>query len=393
MGRLKENGLTEKPKTTEEAGAIGRGGHMRVPFFDLGRQTGRIRKELSEAIMDVIDSNQLILGTAVGRAEQEIAKALSVEHAIGVASGSDALLLSLMAAGIGPGDEVIVPTFSFFSTASSPLRLGARIVFADIDFRSFQMDPDEFRRRITSRTRAVIVTHLYGDCADVLRIQAIAADHGILIIEDAAQAFGAKHRGRYAATMGFCGCLSFYPTKNLAAIGDAGMVVTNDEGAAKRLRLLRAHGAEDRYEHKILGVNSRLDSIQAAALSVRLPYVEEWNQRRRAIAARYIGGLDGVISVPTPDESNEPVYNQFVIRTPERDALLEHLQGHGIGTQVYYPIPLHLQEGLAPMTGNVGDFPRAEEAARTCLALPIFPELRDEEVDHVIEKIREFCLQ
>lgn len=367
--------------------------HIRVPFFDLRRQTARIRSELAEALMEVVDSTTFILGATVERAEGEVAARLSVKHAIGVASGSDALLLALMAAGIGPGDEVIVPAFSFFSTASSPLRLGARIVFADIDFHTFQIDPEAIRRSITPRTRAVIVTHLYGDCADMLRIQAIAADHGILIVEDAAQAFGARHRGRAAGTMGFCGCLSFYPTKNLAAIGDAGMVVTNDDGAAGRLRRLRAHGAEDRYVHKTMGINSRLDAIHAAALSVRLPYVEEWNDRRRQIAARYRSALGDVVTLPDVDDASEPVYNQFVIRTPERDALREHLQGHGIGTEIYYPVPLHLQEGLAPMTGSVGDYPRAEEAARTCLALPIFPELTDEEVAHVIDKVREFCLR
>ena len=366
---------------------------MNVPFFDLGRQTRRIGSELSEALMRVVDSHDFILGEAVSKAEREIADALSVKHGIGVASGSDALLLSLMAARVGPGDEVIVPAFSFFSTASSALRLGARIVFADIDPRTFQMDPDEFRRRITPRTRAAIVTHLYGDCADMSRIEAVAGDRGIPIIEDAAQAFGARHRGRYAGAMGFCGCLSFYPTKNLSGIGDGGMVVTDDDGAAVRLRLLRAHGDAGGHEHKTLGINSRLDSIQAAALSVRLPYVEEWNRRRRQIADRYRRGLEGVVSLPLRAENNEPVYNQFVIRTSERDALRDHLQRNGIGTRIYYPIPLHLQEGLAPMTGKAGDCPGAEEAAQTCLALPIFPELRDEEVDCVIEKIREFRLQ
>ena len=341
--------------------------------------------------MEVVDSQKFVLGPAVEKVEAEIAKTLSVSHAIGVASGSDALLLSLMAAGVGPGSDVIVPAFSFFSTASSALRLGARIRFADIDFRTFQMDPDQFRRNITPQTRAVIVAHLFGDCADMLRIQTIAADHGILIIEDVAQAFGAKHHGRDAGAMGFCGCFSFYPTKNLAAIGDAGMVVTNDRAAAERLRRLRVHGEERRYHHTTLGINSRLDSLQAAAISVRLQYVEEWNQRRRQIARRYLEGLDGIIALPAPDEANHAVYNQFVVRTSERDALAERLQGHGIGTKIYYPIPLHLQPGLAPMTGEVGDYPRAEEVARTCLALPIFPELQDEEVDHVIDKTREFC--
>ena len=363
---------------------------MKVPFFDLKRQTTGIREELGAALMEVIDSQQFILGPAVGRAEAEVAEKLSTQQGVGVANGSDALMLALMAAEIGPGAEVIVPAFSFFSTASSAVRLGARVVFADIDFQTFQIDPDEIRRKITPSTRAVIVAHLFGDCADMLRIQAIAADHGVLIIEDVAQAFGAKHRGRTAGTMGFCGCLSFYPTKNLAAIGDAGMVVTHDSRTADRLRLFRAHGLENEHEHNMLGINSRLDSLQAAAISVRLPYVDEWNERRRQIAQRYLVGLEGTVTLPTPAPHNEAVYNQFVIRTSERDALKEFLSGHGIGTAIYYPIPLHLQRGLGSVCGSPGDFPRAEETARTCLALPIFPELEEAEIDFVIEKIQEF---
>ena len=363
---------------------------MKVPFFDLKRQTDRIRAELGKALMEVVDSQRFILGPAVEKAEAAVAEKLSARQAVGVANGSDALMLALMAADIGPGAEVIVPAFSFFSTASSAVRLGARVVFADIDFQTFQIDPDEIRRKITPRTRAVIVTHLFGDCADMLRIQTIAADHGILIIEDVAQAFGATHRERAAGTMGFCGCLSFYPTKNLAAIGDAGMVVTQDSQTAERLRLLRAHGLENGYEHNLPGINSRLDSLQAAAISVRLPYVDEWNERRRHTAQRYSEGLEGIVTLPMPPEHNEAVYNQFVIRTSERDALREFLSGHGIGTEIYYPIPLHLQKGLGAVCGTPGDFPRAEETARTCLALPIFPELEEKEIDYVIEKIREF---
>ncbi len=363
---------------------------MKIPFFDLRRQTERIRDELTGALLGVIDSQRFILGPAVDKLESEVASELAVKHAVGVASGTDALTLALMAARIGPGDEVIVPAFSFFSTASSAARLGARVVFADIDFTTFQVDPEEVRRKVSQRTRAVIVTHLFGDCADMLKIQTVAADNGILIIEDVAQAFGALHRGRAAGTLGFCGCLSFYPTKNLAAIGDAGMVVTNDTRAEEQLRLLRAHGLENRYEHNELGINSRLDSIQAAAISVRLKYVAAWNERRRQIGKRYTAGLEGVVTVPTPPEHNQAVFNQYVIRTSERDNLRRHLSEQGVGTEIYYPIPLHLQKGLSHVGGSPGDFPRAEEAARTCLALPIFPELEDNEVDYVIEQIRGF---
>lgn len=364
---------------------------MNVPFFDLRRQTARIREELNTALMDVIDSQRFVLGPAVEKIEAEVSETLSVAQAVGVASGSEALLLALMAAGVGPGSEVIVPAFSFFSTASSALRLGARVVFADVDFQTLQIDPEQIRRRLTPQTRAVIATHLFGDCADMLQIQALAADHGILIIEDVAQAFGATHRGRYAGTMGFCGCLSFYPTKNLAAIGDAGMVVTNDPKAAERLRMLRAHGVEgNKYEHNVLGINSRLDSLQAAALSVRLKYVDEWNIRRRLTAERYLEGLEGLVTLPIHGAENQPVFNQFVIRTSLRDELRDHLSACGVGTEIYYPIPLHLQKGLAPACGQPGDHPRSEEAARTCLALPVFPELEEGEIDYVIESIRAF---
>jgi dTDP-4-amino-4,6-dideoxygalactose transaminase len=363
---------------------------MKIPFFDLQKQTELIRDELQVALMDVVDSQRFILGPPVERVETAVAEKLGVRHAIGVGSGSDALLLSLMAAGIEPGEEVIVPAYSFFSTASSALRLGLRIVFADVDPRTLQIDPGEVRRRTTPRTRAVIAAHLFGDCADVRALKSLAADSDLVLIEDAAQAFGAMCWERPAGTMGFCGCLSFYPTKNLAAIGDAGMVITNDAGAAKRLRLMRAHGLENQYEHNILGINSRMDSIQAAALSVRLKYVDDWNERRRQIAHRYDEELRDLVEIPLPATSNRAVYHQYVIRTQNRDQLRTFLAAEGVATAIYYPIPLHLQPGLAPFCGSEGDYPNAEEAARTSLALPIYPELQQNEVDYVIEKIRAF---
>jgi len=363
---------------------------MNIPFFDLGRQTKTLRNELQDALMEVVDSQRFILGPPVERIETEVARRLGIHSAVGVGSGSDALLLSLMAAGIEPGAEVIVPANSFFATAASALRLGMRIVFADIDPRTLQVDPDEIRRRITPRTRAVIPVHLFGDCANMQEIQALTDDHNLLIIEDAAQAFGATCGGQPAGTMGFCGCLSFYPTKNLAAIGEAGMIVTNDADVANRLRSLRAQGLENQYEHNTLGINSRLDSVQAAALEVRLRYVDNWNEKRRQTAQRYGEGLSGLVQIPSPDESNKCVYHQYVIRTPHRDRLRVFLSEQGIGTAIYYPIPLHLQPGLAPFCGVEGDYPIAEQAARTSLALPIFPELQQDEVDYVIEKIGDF---
>jgi dTDP-4-amino-4,6-dideoxygalactose transaminase len=363
---------------------------MSVPFFDLSRQTLALRDDLQRAMMEVIDSTRFIQGPAVRKFESEVSDALSVEHAVGVASGSDAVLLALMAAGIAPGDEVIVPAFSFFSTASAVSRLGATIRFADIDPVTFQIDPNDIERRISPRTRAVIATHLYGDCADLEPIQALAGAAGFPMIEDAAQAFAARYKGRSAGTFGLCGCFSFYPTKNLAALGDGGMIVTNDDATAEQVRLLSQHGARNRYEHETLGINSRLDALQAAALSVKLRYLPAWNARRVAIAQRYSDALQDVVQVPRPPEANMPVFHQYVIRTPQRDQLRDHLSGKGIGTEIYYPIPLHLQQGLAPDCGKPGDYPNAEEVSSTCLALPIFPELEDGEVDSVIEAVLQF---
>lgn len=363
---------------------------MKVPFFDLGRQTERIRGEINEAVMEVIDTQRFILGPAVDSLEEKIARLISVSNAIGVASGSDALMLAMMAARIGPHSEVIVPAFSFFSSASSAARLGARVVFADIDLKTFQIDPEEIQNRLTSKTSAVIPVHLFGDCPDMLQIQQLATEHGFLIIEDVAQGFGALHHERPAGSMGFCGCFSFYPTKNLSAIGDAGMIVTNDQSTADKLRLLRSHGLENTYEHNELGINSRLDSIQAAALSVRLSYFEGWNKQRRHIAKLYNEGLSDLVTTPSPSKHNSPVYNQYVIRSPQRDKLRKFLAEKDIGTELYYPIPLHMQKGLAKMQRCEGRYPRSEEAAKTCLALPIFPELEEDEINYVIQRIQEF---
>lgn len=363
---------------------------MSIPFFDLSRQNERIRDEIEEAVMEVVDSGRFVLGPAVTTLEKEVARYLGAGHGVGVASGSDALLLSLMALGVGPGSEVVVPAFSFFATASTVHRLGARLIFADIDPRSFQMDPDEVRRRMTPRTRAVIVAHLFGDCAEIETIGDLTADAGAALVEDTAQAFGARRNGRPAGSFGTCGCLSFYPTKNLGAFGDGGMVVTDSGDLVREIRQLANHGLRNRYEHVRAGINSRLDAIQAAVLSVKLRHVEEWNARRRDIARRYCEALRERVTVPAPGPENVPVYHQYVIQAPDRDGLREHLTGKGIGTEIYYPIPLHLQPGLEPQCGRAGDFPGAEEAAGTALALPIFPELEDHEIDRVIEAVLEY---
>jgi dTDP-4-amino-4,6-dideoxygalactose transaminase len=362
---------------------------VNIPFFDLSRQNARIRDEIEGAVMGVIDSGRFVFGPAVTRLEDEVSGRLGVRHGVGVASGSDALLLALMALGVGPGAEVIVPAFSFFSTASAAHRLGARLIFADIDPQSFQMDPEDMRRRITPRTRAVILAHLFGDCADAQAIGDLAAGCGAALIEDAAQAFGALRQGKPAGSFGTYGCLSFYPTKNLGAFGDGGMVVTDSNDLAQEVRQLANHGIRNRYEHVRAGINSRLDALQAAILSVKLRHVDTWNRRRQDIAHRYSAALGDRFDVPSPSPENVPVYHQYVIRSPERDSLREHLTRRGVGTEIYYPIPLHLQPGLETQCRE-GDFPGAEQAARTALALPIFPELEDVEADRVIEAVLEF---
>jgi dTDP-4-amino-4,6-dideoxygalactose transaminase len=365
-----------------------------IPLLDLQAQYANIRTEIRQAIDRVCESQQFILGPEVEALEEEVSAFCHARHAIGVSSGTDALLVALMALGAGPGDEVITSSFSFFATAGVIARLGARPVFVDIDSRSFNFDAAGLESKITSHCKAILPVHLFGACAEMDPILATARKHGIAVIEDAAQAIGAKDgRNRSAGTMGSLGCFSFFPSKNLGAFGDAGMVVTNDPELAEAVRILRVHGGRPKYHHDVIGGNFRLDALQAAVLRVKLKYLAGWTEARRRNAARYgkyfsEAGLREKIGLP--DDSAGHIYNQFVIRCAKRDQLQEYLKTRGVGTEVYYPIPLHLQKCFADLNYKEGDFPHAESAAREVLALPIYPELTEQQQRYIVEEINAF---
>ena len=363
-----------------------------VPLLDLQAQYGPLRDGILEAITRVCDSQRFILGPEVESLERELARYIGVADAVTMSSGTDAILATLMALGIGPGDEVVTPTFSFFATAGCVSRLGATPVFVDIDPITYNADPDAIRRAITPRTRAIMPVHLYGLVADMDAIAAFAAERGIPVIEDACQAIGARRGDRQAGAIGTAGCFSFFPSKNLGAFGDAGLVTTNDRALARELRLLRNHGAEPKYFHKRIGGNFRLDAIQAAVLRVKLPHLTAWSDARRANARRYDelfrnAGLDGRLGLPAEPAGSHHIFNQYVIRVADRDRVRERLTAQGIGTEIYYPVPFHLQECFAPLGYKAGDFPAAEEAAATVLAIPIYGELTLEQQRAVVSAV------
>jgi len=363
-----------------------------IPLLDLGAQYREIGAELEAAVLRVLRSGRYVLGETVARFEEAVAEHLGVRHAIGVASGSDALLLALMALEVRPGDEVVTSPFSFFATAAAIVRLGATPVFADIDPEDFGLSTASIR--LTERTRALLPVHLYGQCVDMRTLDAIARRHRLPIVEDAAQAIGASRDG-WRVGDGDLACLSFYPTKNLGAAGDAGLVVTGDDALAARVRRLRTHGAESRYEHLEVGLNSRLDAVQAAVLTVKLKHLDRWNEARRARAAVYDGlfraaGLAGEISLPAVAVGSTHVFHQYVIRVPRREALRAHLAARGIASEVYYPIALHLQPCFASLGYHRGDLPEAERAADEVLALPIYPELERTAQERIVAAVREF---
>jgi dTDP-4-amino-4,6-dideoxygalactose transaminase len=360
-----------------------------VPLLDLQAQYRPIRDELLAAITRVCDSQRFIMGAEVEALERELAQHLEVAEAIAVSSGTDALLASMMALGIGPGDEVITSTYSFFATAGCISRLGATPRLVDIDPVTCNLDPAAVRAALSSRTRAIIPVHLYGLCADMDPLLSLAAETGVAVIEDACQAIGATYRGRQAGTMGTVGCFSFFPSKNLGAFGDAGLVTTNDANLAHEVRLLRNHGAEPRYFHKRIGGNFRLDAIQAAVLRVKLPHLADWTSHRRENAARYArmfveAGLARRLTLPVEPEGSFHIYNQYVVQVPERDRVRAHLTAQGIGTEIYYPVPFHLQECFAHLGHARGDFPSAERAADSTLALPIYGELTAGQQESVV---------
>ncbi len=364
------------------------------PFLDLKAQFSSIQDELVPAVMNVLSSQRFILGPEVEAFESDIAQFVGCRFAVGCASGSDALLLSLAALGVGPGDEVITTPFTFVATAGSVARLGAKPVFVDIDPETYNLNAERVEAAITAKTRAILPVHLFGQAADMSAVVGIADRHGLAVIEDAAQAIGAVYGGRSVGTLGAMGCFSFFPSKNLGGAGDGGLVTTNDEGIADRLRLLRVHGSRSKYEYELLGMNSRLDALQAAILRVKLRRLDDWTAARRSNAAAYsvLFRQYGVSQVGLPQEAAGclHVYNQFVIRCAQRDALREHLQASGIPTEIYYPKPLHLQPAFQYLQYKEGDFPEAEAASREVLALPIFPELTAAQLDAVVAAIDEF---
>lgn len=365
-----------------------------VKLLDLVPQYESIRGEIREAIEEVVSSQQFILGPKVELLERQVAAYCGAAHGVGVASGSDALLLALMALGVGPGDEVVTTAYTFFSTVSSITRLGAVPVFADIDPATYNVDPAAVARRVTPRTKAILVVHLFGRMADMDPIMDCArAAGGVPVVEDACQSIGASCRGRPAGSIGAAGCLSFFPSKNLGGFGDGGMIVTNDDALADRARLLRVHGGRERYYHDVVGINSRLDALQAAVLIVKMRHLERWHEGRMRNAARYDELLAGAPGIETPrvDPRDRSVYNQYVIRSPRRDALMAHLRERGIGCEVYYPVPLHLQKCFAFLGGRPGDLPESERAARESLALPVYAELAPAQLERVAAAVRAFA--
>jgi len=369
---------------------------MNVPLLDLKAQYSSIKAEVDAAIAEVMQSQHFILGPKVEQCEKAIARYSNCAHGIGVSSGSDALLACLMAEDIGPGDEVITTPYTFFATVGAIARLRATPVFVDIDPVTFNIDVADLEAKVTSKTRAIIPVHLYGQMADMDPIMRIAERHGLVVIEDAAQAIGAEYKGRRAGSIGHYGCFSFFPSKNLGAAGDGGMIVTNDPRRADKLTCLRGHGSRPKYYHRIVGGNFRLDAIQAAIVSAKLPHLDGWTDARQRNAARYDrlfteAGLAASARVVLPVAATDRhIFNQYVIRVANRDALQAHLKNRGVGTEVYYPVPMHLQECFAYLGHAAGAFPQSERAALETVALPIQPELTAEQAAYVVECIGAF---
>ncbi|MGD8305548.1 MAG: DegT/DnrJ/EryC1/StrS family aminotransferase [Ignavibacteria bacterium] len=386
---------------------------MKVPLLDLKAQYQSIKKDLDEAILSVVESQYFILGPEVQKMEENFNTFLNANYSIGVSSGTDALLLALMAIDLKPGDEVIVPTYSFFATAGVVSRLNAVPVLVDIDPVTFNIDPEKIEEKITSKTKAIIPVHLYGQSADMEPVMELARDNNLLVIEDGAQAISAQYKdGKCVGTIGDLGCYSFFPSKNLGCFGDGGLVVTNDEELEHLVRIKRVHGGEPKYYHKVIGGNFRVDALQAAVINVKLPHLNNWSEGRRKNAIRYNQlFIDAGLAEETGrikfDEDNQVllpeavfqnieglknyhIYNQYIIRVEKRDELRNFLAGKEITTEIYYPVPFHLQECFSDLEYQKGDFPNAEEAGDNSLALPIYPELTDEQLVYVVEMIRKF---
>jgi dTDP-4-amino-4,6-dideoxygalactose transaminase len=368
-----------------------------VPLVDLQAQYRKLQPQLEAALARVLASGQVILGPEVAALEDEVARYCGIGHGVGCGSGTDALSLALHALELGPGDEVLLPSFTFFATAGSVCRTGAKPVFVDIDPVTYNLDPLQIENKITRRTRAILVVHMFGQCADMEPLWRVAERHDLIVIEDAAQAIGSEYQGKRAGSLGSLACLSFYPTKTLAAYGEAGMVVTNDPEWAARMKCLRVHGMGPKYYHRHIGWNARLDALQAALLRVKLPYIEEWIAARQGIARRYDAlieehHLSHFLQRPAVLPQRRHTFNYYVVGVAEgeRDALMRHLKAEHIGCEVYYPLPLHLQECLAYLGYHEGDLPATEEACRSVLALPIYPELTADQQRRVVQSCVNF---
>lgn len=371
---------------------------MAVPLLDLLPQYAPLQHEIEEAALRVLRSQQYINGPDVAELEKEVATYCGAKHCIGVSSGTDAILAVLMALDVGPGDEVITTPYTFFATAGCIDRLRAKSVFVDIDPVTYNIDPNAIERAITPRTKAIMPVHLYGQCAEMDPILAIAQKHNIPVIEDAAQAIGSEYKGRRAGSMGTFGCFSFFPSKNLGAPGDAGAVTTNDDRLAKLVKLIRTHGSEPKYYHKMVGANFRLDTLHAAVLRVKLKHLDSWTTGRQANAAFYTKAIEGnpvlrsVITPPTTVQSRH-IYNQYVLRTADRDGLKDFLKVKNIGTEIYYPVPMHTQECFKHLGYHAGDFPHSEAAAAQTLAIPIYPELSMAQKQYVVDSLTAFAVE
>lgn len=365
---------------------------MNIPLLDLKAQYTTIKNEVDAAIQEVLESQHFILGPKVEQCEKAIAAYSTCSHAVGVSSGSDALLACLMAENIGPGNEVITTPYTFFATVGAISRLGATPVFVDIEPTTYNLDVAQIAAKVTKKTRAIIPVHLFGQMADMDPIMAIAEKHGLIVIEDGAQAIGSEYKGRRAGCIGHYGCFSFFPSKNLGAFGDGGMIVTNDAERAEKVRVLRGHGAKPKYYHRVVGGNFRLDAIHAAVVSAKLPHLNFWTSARQRNAQRYDrlfreAGVEIGLPVVT---TNRHIFNQYVIRSSSRDRLQSFLKEKGVGTEVYYPVPMHLQDCFAYLGVKEGAFPESERAARESLAIPVYPELTDEQTRYVVDLIAKF---
>jgi len=367
---------------------------MKIQMLHLSEQYQSVKDEIIQKLDEVMSSSRFILGDNVKKLESDIAKYSNVKHGIGVGNGSDAIHIALQAVGVGKGDEVITTPFTFFATAGSIARIGAKPVFVDIDPVTFNIDTAKIEGAITPRTKAIVPVHLYGQMADMDPIVEIGQKYNLAIIEDAAQAIGAKYKEKTVGEMGTAATYSFFPTKNLGAYGDGGMIITNDDDIAEKCRVIRVHGSKPKYYHHVLGYNSRLDELQAAILNVKFPHLNRWSEERRKRAAYYTERLNeklnGIIQTPVEKEENYHVFHQYTLRVPMRGELQQYLKEQGIATMVYYPLPLHIQPVFKDLGYKKGDFPEAEKAAKEALSLPMYPELKQEDQDYVIEKIIEF---